>query len=56
MTEFKLRHIDTLIADEIDYPFLMKEVLQYKNRFFHKVKHFATNFKEIYSLAIVIEL
>ena len=50
MKNFRLRHIDTIIAEEIDYSFLMKEILQYKNAFFHKVKHFTTNFKEIHDI------
>ena len=46
----KLRHLDILTEDQVDYALLMTEVLGYRNSFFNKVVHFTRNFKNIYEI------
>jgi hypothetical protein len=46
----KLKHLSILVSENIDYPKLMIEVLNYKNSFFNKTKNFTKSFQKIYSL------
>jgi hypothetical protein len=46
----KLKHLDILLSEKIDYAVLMKDILCYQNTWFRKVRNFVTKFKEVYIL------
>jgi len=48
--KIKLKHLDVIIADQVDYAFLMTDVLGYSNSIYRKARNFYTNFKSIHDL------